>query len=141
MTNIYKAVRIDNMDTDIFSAIYRKDGVAADIENGSFVTIKSLIDGERELYYAEDVVEADTMVGLVCTPEFEYDERGYHGIETFINKANRPIRIKLLEKGAEFSITGVEYTKDQEISVGTFKIVCEKIEQVGRLKYFMMRVL
>lgn len=140
----YKFVRIDNMsavrDNSLMrSAKYFKDGVEADVENGTIVEVKTLLSGEREIHEAVPVTEESVEVGLVTTPELEHDERGYHDIETFINKAGEPIRIHLFHAGDTFSIGN---SKDKEdIALGKH-LVAKHIETEinGRYEYQCFRV-
>lgn len=142
-----KVVRLDDMDTNIVSAKYFKDDKEASIQNGSFVTVNNsgILEG-REVYKAIDVSADSTLVYLVCTPEFDYNQSGYfngNAIEYFENKAGKIIRLKQFAQGARFSIANPDeaYTKGDTYDIGTFKVVCDDVENVGRLTYYMMRVL
>ena len=113
----YKFIRLDVMsgnrdNSQVKSAKYFKDGAVTDVENGTIVAIGKLLDGEREIHEVTDVTEADTYVGIITTPEVEYDERSYHGLDTFINKADVPVRVHVLHEGDFFSIGNSTETTD-----------------------------
>ena len=100
-----KFVRTDNcaftkVPSLIKSAKYMgTDGATATaIENGELVAIRTLMDGEREIHVAVKPEATDTVIGLVCTPEVEYDEKGYHDLDTFTNEAGAVIRVGVLQK-------------------------------------------
>lgn len=104
-------IRLDNVQFThdgslIKSAKYMGSGdTATAIENANFVEIGGLMDGEREIHKATTPTAESTYFGVVCTPEVEYEERGYHGLDTFENKAGEPIRVGILSKGDIFSVT------------------------------------
>jgi hypothetical protein len=119
-----KFVRLDNMAATktpslLKSAKYFVADVATAIENGELVTIGEFVDGEREIHEATAPVSGDTYIGLVCTPEVEYDEKGYHDLDTFANGADEVIRVAMLQKGDIFSIAnegaGADKTVDGEV--------------------------
>ncbi len=119
-----KFVRTDNMGATkvpslIKSAKYFESDVAAEIENGELVTIGTLLDGEREVHKATTPESGDTYIGIVCTPELEYEETGYHGLDTYKNKADQVIRVFMLQKGDIFSIgnegSGADKTVDSNV--------------------------
>lgn len=112
-----KFVRLDVMsgnrdNTQVKSAKYFKNDAVAPVENGTIVAIGGLLDGEREIHKVVDVTESDKFVGIVTTPEMEYDERGYHGIDTFSNEKDEPIRVHVLHEGDFFSIGNMVETED-----------------------------
>lgn len=144
---IYKTIRLDDVPEFIRGAyFYDEDGNEKEIENGNFVILGDLVKGERELYEAKAVpteVQEGTLlnVGVVCTPEFDYNEVGYKGIETFVNNAGRPIRVALLYKGFRFSVTNeTPYTLNEVVKVGNKSLKCIAIEKQGRLTYYVMEV-
>lgn len=137
-------IRLDVMsgnkdNTQVKSAKYFKDDVAAPVENGTIVAIGGLLDGERELHKVTDVAEDSTYVGIVSTPEVEYEERGTHGIETFSNEKDATIRVHVLHEGDIFSIANLESTED--LACGA-KLVAKHIqtEVVGRFTYEVFEV-
>ena len=70
----------------------------AAIDNANIVELKDIIiDGDRELWVATTPTASATNIGIVTTPEVDYDER--LTIFDFENKANKPIRVHLLSKG------------------------------------------
>lgn len=139
---LHKVVRLDDMPETLRIGMYYKDDALADIENGKFVELGALLDGEREIYKVTDATADSTgLVGVVCTPELEYDEHGYHGIETFINKKGKTVRIAIFRKGFRFSITDEAYSVGDEITVGGKKLQCIAVEKVGRLTYYVLQVM
>lgn len=140
----YKFVRLDVMsgnkdNSQVKSAKYYKDDAPAEVENGVVVAIGGLLDGEREIHKVVDVTDTDTYVGLVTTPELEYSENGYHGIETFVNGADAVIRVHVLHAGNIFSIGNSEDTTD--IKCGA-NLVAKHIqtETSGRFTYQVYEV-
>ena len=104
-------IRLDNVQFThdgslIKSAKYMGSGsTATAIENGNFVALDGLVDGEREIHKATKPSANSTYFGVVCTPEVEYSEVGYHGLDTFENEADSVIRVGILSKGDIFSVT------------------------------------
>lgn len=139
-----KFIRLDVMsgnrdNSQVKSAKYFKNGAVAEVENGTVVAIKELVDGEREIHKVEDVTDTDTYVGLITTPEVEYEEKGYHGIDTFVNKADVPVRVHVLHEGDIFSIGNSNDTAD--LAMGA-KLVGKHIqtEVLGRFTYQVYEV-
>lgn len=120
--------------TQVKSGMYYKDGAVAEVENGVIVGIGALLDGERELHKVEDVTDEDVLVGIISTPEVEYEERGYHGIETFSNEAGVPVRVHVLHEGDFFSLGNSKFKAD--IPCGS-KLVAKHMgsEVCGRYTY------
>lgn len=138
-----KFVRTDNMAATkvpslIKSAKFYVEEVATKIENGELVTIGSLVAGEREIHKATTPVAKDTYIGLVCTPELQYEENGYHGVDTFENAANKTLRVFILQKGDIFSI-GNEGTGADKVA-GTFTAKFQGVETSGRFTYNVYEV-
>lgn len=140
-----KFVRLDNcaftkVPSLIKSAKYMgTDGTTATaIENGVLVAVKGLIENEREIHIAQDAATEDTMIGIVCTPEVEYDEIGYHGLDTFENKSGDVIRIGILQKGDIFSVANVTATTD--LTAGTLTAKHIATETSGRFTYQVYEV-
>lgn len=117
-------VRLDNVQFThdgslIKSAKYMGSGsTATAIDNGMFVALDGLMEGEREVHKAVTPTAASTYFGIVCTPEVEYDERGYHGIDTFTNKEDSVIRVGIPSKGDSFAVT--DGALDKVPTVGQF---------------------
>lgn len=139
-----KFIRLDVMsgnkdNSQVKSAKYYKSNAAAEVENGTIVGIKGLLDGEREVHRVEDVTASDTLVGIISTPEVEYSEDGYHDIDTFVNKADDTIRVHVLHEGDIFSIGNSDETTD--IAAGA-NLVAKHIqtEKVGRFTYQVYEV-
>lgn len=132
-------IRLDVMsgnrdNTQVKSAKYFKDGKPAQVENGTIVAIKGLVEGEREIHEVVDVTDDATLVGIVSTPEVEYDERGYHGVDTFINEADMPIRVHVLHPADFFSLGN--YDGKEDIACGAKLVAKHKQTEVcGRFTY------
>lgn len=140
-----KFVRTDNcaftkVPSLIKSAKYMgSDGTTATVvENGVLVAVKGLIKNEREVHIAQDATADDTVIGIVCTPEVEYDERGYHGLDTFENEADAVIKVGVLQKGDIFSIGNETETTDLTIGAVTAKHI--DTETSGRFTYQVYEV-
>ena len=140
-----KFVRTDNcaftkVPSLIKSAKYMgEDGsTATAIENGELVAIRTLMDGEREIHVAVEPGEADTVIGVVCTPEVEYDEKGYHDLDTFTNEAGAVIRVGVLQKADIYSVGNDTNTSDVEAGTLTAKHIAT--ETAGRFTYQVYEV-
>lgn len=109
-------VRLDNVAATknpalIKSVKYMGSGsTATAIENGNFVAIGGLVSGEREIHTATTPAVSTTYFGLIATPEVEYAEDGYHGLDTFENKADAVARAIVLQKGDIFSATAEAFS-------------------------------
>lgn len=140
-----KFVRLDVMsgnkdNTQVKSAMYYDGSDApAAVENGTIVAIGGLLDGERELHKVVDATGTDAYVGIVTTPEVEYSEKGYHGIDTFANVAGEPVRVHVLHAGDIFSIGNSTDTVDMDCGAN---LVAKWIqtETVGRHTYQVFEV-
>jgi len=158
-------VRLDNVSATrngalIKSAKYMGSGTTeAAIENGSLVAIGGLMDGQREVHAAITPTATTGYFGLVCTPEVEYDESGYHGLDTYENKSGNTIRTIILQTGDIFSVTEEALSgtpakgKIVELQAGTKgKVVTTvtagstkvgeiiAVETVGRFTYYVIEV-
>lgn len=157
-------VRLDNVAATkvpslIKSAKYMVGSTETAIENGMFVAIGGLIDGEREVHSATAPTAATTYFGIVCTPELEYAEKGYHDLNTFANEAGDIIRVITLQKGDIFSVSAealsavptvgklVELqagTKGKVVSTATSgstqvgKVIA--VETAGRITWYVIEV-
>ncbi len=115
------------------------DGATATaIENGELVAIRALMDGEREIHVAVTPEEADTVIGVVCTPEVEYDEKGYHDLDTFTNEADSVIRVGILQKADIYSVGNDTNTTD--VNAGTVTAKHIATEKSGRFTYQVYEV-
>lgn len=139
-----KFVRLDVMsgnrdNSQVKSGKYFKDGDVANVENGTVVAINGLLEGEREVHEVVDVADDSVFVGLITTPEVEYEEHGYHGIDTFVNKAGELVRVHVLHPGDIFSIGNSTETAD--LAMGA-KLVGKHIqtEVCGRHTYQVFEV-
>lgn len=162
----HAVIRLDNVAATknpalIKSVKYMGSGsTATAIDNGNFVAIGGLMTGEREVHTATTPAVGTTYFGVICTPEVEYEERGYHGLETFENGADEVARAVILQKGDIFSVTAealdkaptvgqsVELqasTKGKVVATATAgstqvgKVVA--IDVVGRITYYVVEVM
>ena len=105
------------VDSMLVSARYQVAGVDTEIENGCFVELGELMEGERELFVAVDPTSASELKNcvLVCTPEVMYDERKKY-LSDFINEAGSNVRGYRLHAGDVFSMTKEGF--DGEPAVG-----------------------
>lgn len=165
----YNVVRTDRMmgtqvDAYLRSFKYQPSGKDTAIENGMFVKLGSLIDGERE-FIAADTPSKNTPISeivLVASPEWMPDERMKY-LTDYINEAGVICRGYLLHSKDCFSITVgcfsnedtdapvvgdvVELTDDIKVSAVTTatsgstvigKIIA--IEKAGTLTYYVIEV-
>lgn len=142
------------------SAKYMGSGsTATAIENANLVAIGGLMTGQREVHTATTPAVSTTYYGIVCTPEVEYNEIGYHGLDTFANDADAVIRVGILQTGDIFSATAEAFDttptvgKIVELQAGTkAKVVTTNtsgstkvgeviaIDVVGRFTYYVVEV-
>lgn len=114
-------VRLDNVAATknpalIKSAKYMAEGsTPTAIENGMFVAIEGLIDGEREVHKTVTPSVDSTYFGIVSTPEVEYEETGHHDLDTFENEAGDVIRVTVLQKGDIYSVTAEGFDTTPEV--------------------------
>ena len=139
-----KVLRLDVMsgnrdNTQVKSAKYFKNDAVAPVENGTIVAVGAFVEGEREIHKITDVEADSELVGIVSTPEVEYEERGYHGFETFTNKKDDVVRVHILHEGDCFSIANGTDKADMDCGA---KLVAKHMgsEVVGRLTYEVFEV-
>jgi len=142
------------------SAKYMGSGsTATKIENGNLVAIGGLMSGQREIHLATTPAVNTTYFGIVKTPEVEYSETGYHGLDTFENEVDTVITVGILQQGDIFSVTAealssvptvgnlVELqagTKGKVVATATAgstqvgKVIA--IEKCGRFTYYVVEV-
>lgn len=122
--------------SQVKSAMYFKDGVKAAVDNATFVAIKGLLEGEREIHEVVDVTDADVYVGVISTPEVMADQKGVGDMDlgNFFNEADEPVRVHVLHDGDTLSIANGD--KKEDFNVGA-KLVAKHIqtETVGRYVY------
>lgn len=111
MATTYNVVRTDRMmgtqvDAYLRSFKYRPGGIDKPIENGMFVKLGSLIDGEREVIAADTPTKNTPIseIALVASPEWMPDERKKLLTE-YINEEGVICRGYLLHSKDCFSIT------------------------------------
>ncbi len=141
-----KIVRLDNVAATkvpslLKSAKYMVSDVATEVENGVLVAVGKLVDGEREIHKATEATSGDENVGIVCTPELIYDERGVGDADlaNFKNEADAPIRVAILQRGDIFSVANEGVGSDKE--VGLLTAVFMGTETVGRYTYNVYEVM
>lgn len=139
----YKVIRLDVMsgnsdNTQVKSAKFYAEGKPAAVENGTIVGIKKLIENEREIHEVNAVSETDVLVGIVSTPEVDYDERKQ--IEDFINEADVPCRVHVLHEGDSFSIADGEDSATDIACGANLVAEYQNDEVVGRFTYHCYEV-
>jgi len=141
-----KVLRLDVMsgnkdNSQVKSARYYNADAVAVVENGTIVAIGGLDDGEREVHKVTPVTDEDALVGIVSTPEVNYDQNGVGDTDlaNFINGKGEVIRVHVLHEGDIFSIANLGSTAD--IACGA-KLVAKHIqtETVGRYTYEVFEV-
>lgn len=122
--------------TQVKSGMYFKDGEKAAVDNGTFVEIKKLMDGEREIHEVVDVTDSAVMVGVISTPELMYNQNGIgdRDLGNFFNEAEVPVRVHVLHEGDFLSIANGD--KKADFNIGA-KLMAEYqgTEVVGRYTY------
>lgn len=78
----------------------------AEIENGSVVRVKGLMEGEREVHVGVDMSANDSLkdVVLLVAPEVMYDERKKN-FDEYINEEGKSVRGYRFHPGSIFSLT------------------------------------
>lgn len=126
----HAVVRTDNLTgiTDgarLATAKYYPSDTATDIDNGSIVKLTTYRSApERETWNAVAPAAGDYVggcngrLGLVATPEIVYDYKKYYNLDEFYNKADKPVRVYILESGDEFSVTAEAF----DVAPGTTAI-------------------
>ena len=83
-----------------------RNGVSGtDIENGSIVTLGDLEVGETDLYKIETPAAATDTIYLVDGVELDAEESLALGLDDFVNKADKPVRLRKPTSGDRFSIS------------------------------------
>ncbi len=134
-----KFVRIDNCAFTKIPSLIKSVRADKDYENGALVSVDELEEGAREVHTCSDATTGKGMIGVICTPEVEYDERGYHGLDTFVNKKGEVMRVGILQEGDIFSIGNDDSTED--ITMGTLTAKHRVTEVSGRYKYNVLEVI
>lgn len=162
-------VRLDNIEgAKPVSTYYTSDGsTAAAIENGRFVFLSALKEGDREVWIAIAPADADNKnckletgrLAFVASPEFMTDERKLN-LNEFENLAGDVSRSYLLEKGNIVSVTAEAfntvpdntnkyvtlYANGSTLMTGVASIVNNQIgeflgtEEVGSLTYYVIAI-
>lgn len=76
----------------------------AELENGMFVVLGDLLDGEREVHEVEAVTDAEQELLLHASPEIRYSSLE-QGLENFFLEAGRVGRAYHLTAGDTFTVT------------------------------------
>lgn len=145
-----RIVRLDNVAaTKVPSLLKSAKFMGADgatptaIENGQLVAIRGLVDGEREVHVAVTPEETDTVIGVVCTPEVIYDQRGIGDIDlaNFKNEADEVIRVAVLQKADIYSYADATSASDKEdVKAGALTAKHLSTEVCGRYTYKVVEV-
>lgn len=104
--------------------VFDKSGQPIAVENGTFVSVGQLVDGEREVHKATVVDFGGTGVniGIVATPEITYDPR--LGIEDFTNEAGEIVRVYMLDVHEIFAIkNGTDHPLNVPVKVGNLTLL------------------
>ena len=115
MANVVRTDRMagTSVPSLLVSARYQVSNVDTEIENGSIVELKGLMEGQRELYIANKPAAGATLgkLALVATPEICY-ESNKRRLSDFTNEAGSNIRCYILHSGDIFSVSkaGVDGT-------------------------------
>lgn len=122
----YAVVRTDLMyATDVRSGLVSTKYMGADgatpteIENGSVLKVKTLMEGEREIYVGEEVAADDKLenIVLIAAPEVMYDERKKN-LHEFINEKDKAVRGYRIHNGDIFSVTKEALIGNESPAVG-----------------------
>lgn len=145
-----RIVRLDNVSATRVPSLLKSakfmgtDGATPTaIENGQLVAIRGLMDGEREVHVAVEPEAADTVIGVVCTPEVIYDERGLgdSDLGNFINGAGEVIRVAVLQKADIYSYADATSATDvDDVTAGTLTAKHLATEVCGRYTYKVVEV-
>ena len=119
-------VRRDNIKSatngHLYSVVVENSGsTAIDAENGLFVEVGALMEGQREARHGK---VGENATALVCAPELMYDERLNH-LDEFVIEAGTVVRAFELQLGDIFTITADGFTSGNidSLAVGTKVIV------------------
>lgn len=157
----HTVVRTDKMTgTDVRSHLASVKYLGVDgkteteIDNGNFVELGDLIDGEREVYAAKAPTGSFDIgkTALVANPEVMYEE-GKRDLADYYNEAGKIIRVYIIFPGDIFSVTEEAFdgkvekgafvdtkegsTKLASAEDGSFKVI--DIENVGKYKYYVIQ--
>lgn len=133
-------VRLDNVAGVRQPAYLRSVVLAADANNGTFVTLGTLADGEREIFNATVTKEGDKNVALLASPEVIVNNATKNDVTDFTNVAGVPARAYLLQVGDQFSVTGGTYVVGTAVTVGNLTIMPIAKETVGDLAFDVLEV-
>lgn len=89
------------------------------IDNGNFLKVGALVEGEREVFVGSDPAASDAVadVVLIASPEVMYDER-LRNLDDFYNEAGKICRGYRLHSGDIFSVTKEALAGAAEPAVG-----------------------
>lgn len=112
----YAVVRTDNLAGTTAGSLLRSAVSEQNMQNGSVVKLVKLVEGERELYSAEEAKDAKMgQFALVSAPEKQYDAR-QHNPDEFTNEKGTPFRCYVLTHGDEFSVTAEGFSATPEVN-------------------------
>lgn len=142
----YKIIRKDNMAATANGSLiksakfYNGSDKTAPVENGTIVSIGTLLNGEREIHKVKAATTTDTYVGIVCTPEVLYDQTGVgdSDLSNFRNEADEVITVDVLTVGDIFSVANEGEGADKKYANVTAKFL--GTEKVGRYTYNVYEV-
>ena len=129
---------------------------ATDIDNGNVVELVALEDAEREVWVAKTPAANAKDVVIVANPEMLYDERK-RSLKDYYTEAGRVARAYVPHSNDIFSVTAEaldgtpEKGKFVSVQAGTKLKVgssatnafgkIERVEVVGKLTYYVIRIL
>ena len=99
----YAIIRLDRVSATKDPGMIKSVKLNKELQNGSVVEIKDLVDGEREVYATATPTVATKYFGILCTPELMYDEK--LTLSDFVNGTDKPARAILVKSGDFFSLT------------------------------------
>ena len=76
------------------------------IQNGRVVVLGALEANQREVHVAADVAAATDPIHVVDNPEVIYSEEITRGLNDYINPAGITIRVRQLQVGDQFAVSG-----------------------------------
>lgn len=99
----YAVIRLDRVSATKDPGMIKSVKLNKELQNGSVVEIKDLVEGEREVYATATPAVDTEYFGILCTPELMYDEK--KTIQEFVNGTDKPAKAILVKKGDFFSLT------------------------------------
>lgn len=125
MATKYAVIRLDRVSATKDPGMIKSVKLSKELQNGSVVEIKDLVDGEREVYTTATPAADTKYFGILCTPELMYDEK--KTIQEFVNGTDKPARVILVKSGDYFSLTEEAFstkpTKGQAVELQASEVL------------------